>query len=192
MLDLPDGTVLYSDFSSQLYVYHPDGSPLAAGEPTITSITPNANGSYHLTGTLLNGISEGAAYGDDWQMNSNYPIVRLTDAAGNVHYARTFNWSSTGVMTGNTLVTTEFRLPSGLPAGTYLLVVVANGNSSVPVSFYTPDTLQITLVNNQVVISWPVIRHQCQPGNRHRSRRQQLGDGHRYRQHRGRQFRRDE
>lgn len=155
MLDLPDGTVLYSQFSSQLYVYQPDGSPLAAGKPFITTITPNADGSYHLTGALLNGISEGAAYGDDWQMNSNYPIVRLTDAAGNVHYARTFNWSSTSVMTGTTPETTEFRLPAGLVAGTYSLVVVANGNSSLPVSFYTPDALQITKVNNQAVISWP-------------------------------------
>jgi hypothetical protein len=155
MLDLPDGTVLYSEFNSQLYVYHPDGSPLAAGQPTITSITPNADGSYHLVGTLLNGISEGAAYGDDWQMNSNYPIVRLTDAAGNVRYARTYNWSSTSVMTGNTPETTEFRLPAGLAAGTYSLVVVANGNSSVPVTFYTPDALQIIQLNNQAVISWP-------------------------------------
>jgi hypothetical protein len=156
MLDLPDGTVLYaSQASSRLYVYQPDGSPLAAGQPTITSITPNIDGSYHLTGTLLNGISEGAAYGDDWQMNSNYPIVRLTDAAGNVHYARTFNWSSTSIMTGNTPETTEFRLPSVLAGGTYSLVVVANGNSSDPVSFYTPDALQIMQLNNQAVISWP-------------------------------------
>ena len=156
MLDLPDGTVLYAtQSSSQLYIYQPDGSPLAAGQPTITSIAPNADGSYHLTGTLLNGISEGAAYGDDWQMNSNYPIVRLTDAAGNVRYARTYNWSSTSVMTGNTPETTEFRLPPGLAAGTYSLVVVANGNSSVPVSFYTPDALQIMRLNNQAVISWP-------------------------------------
>jgi hypothetical protein len=155
MLDLPDGTVLYSEFGSLLYVYHPDGSPLAAGKPTITTITPNVDGSYLLTGTLLNGISEGAAYGDDWQMNSNYPIVRLTDAAGNVYYARTFNWGSTSVMTGTTPETTEFRLPTGLVAGTYSLVVVANGNSSAPVSFYTPDALQIMQWNNHAVLSWP-------------------------------------
>jgi hypothetical protein len=38
MLDLPDGTVLYSDnsdISPQLYVYHPDGSPLTAGKPVL-------------------------------------------------------------------------------------------------------------------------------------------------------------
>jgi hypothetical protein len=136
MLDLPDGTVLMSRFSRQLYVYQPDGSPLAAGKPTITSITQNTNQSYHLTGTLLNGISEGACYGDDIQMDSNYPLVRLRDAAGNVYYARTFNWSTSSVMTGNRPVTTEFSVPTNVPAGVYSLVAVANGISSDPVTFF--------------------------------------------------------
>jgi hypothetical protein len=135
MLDLPDGTVLFAHFNSQLYTYSPDGSPIAAGKPTISSITQNSNSTFHLTGTGLNGISEGAAYGDDLQMDSNYPLVRLTDGAGNVRYARTFNWSSTGVMTGSTNVSTDFVLPNGLAAGTYSLVVVANGNASDAVSF---------------------------------------------------------
>jgi hypothetical protein len=134
MLDLPDGSVLYSHFSGDLYVYQPGGSPLAAGKPAISSIVRNTDGSYHLAGTGLNGISEGAAYGDDAQMDSNRPLVRLTDAAGHVYYARTYNWSSTGVMTGNKPVTTEFALPAGLPAGAYSLVAVANGISSDPVS----------------------------------------------------------
>jgi hypothetical protein len=88
-----------------------------------------------LTGTLLNGISEGAAYGDDAQMNSNYPLLRLTDGSGNVYYARTYNWSSTGVMTGTNVETTEFTLPANLPQGTYSLVVVANGIGSDPELF---------------------------------------------------------
>jgi hypothetical protein len=139
MLDLPDGTVLYSHYGSDLYVYAPDGSPLAAGKPTITSITANGNGSYHLTGTGLNGISEGAAYGDDAQMNSNYPLVRVTDGSGNVYYLPTFNWSSTGVRTGNNPVSTEFFAFTGLAAGaSYSLVAVANGIASDPVTFYGP------------------------------------------------------
>ncbi len=60
MLDLPDGTVLLSTSDSQLYVYQPDGSPLASGKPTINGITTNLDGSYHLAGLLLNGITEGA------------------------------------------------------------------------------------------------------------------------------------
>ncbi len=88
-------------------MYQPDPSlpPLTAGKPRITSISANPNGSYLLTGTGLNGISAGAAYGDDAQMDSNYPIIRMTnDSSGDVYYGTTTNWSSTGVMTGNTPV----------------------------------------------------------------------------------------
>jgi hypothetical protein len=78
-------------------------------------------------------------------MNSNYPLVRMTNSAGNVYYARTFNWSSTAVATGSQILSTEFIVPQYLPAGTYSLVAVANGNSSAPVSFtFAPDTLQIS------------------------------------------------
>jgi autotransporter-associated beta strand protein len=137
MLDLPDGSVLLSESSRQLYVYFPDGAPLAAGKPTITSLTQNNDGSYHLIGTLLNGISEGAAYGDDAQMRSSYPLVRLTNSSGGVIYGRTFNWSSTSIMTGNRQLSTEFTLPGNLIPGNYYLVVSANGNASDPITFAT-------------------------------------------------------
>jgi hypothetical protein len=144
MLDLPDGTILFVSDGSQLYVYQPDGSPIAAGQPAISALTTNVDGSYHLTGTLFNGISEGAAYGDDAQMSSDYPIVRLTGSAGQVYYARTYNWSSTGIMTGTNIVSTEFTLPPNLPVGIYSLVVTANGNASNPIQFvYSPDALLV-------------------------------------------------
>lgn len=145
MLDLPDGTVLFvgDQNTTSLYIYTPDGSPLAAGQPVISTLTQNADGTFHLTGTGFNGITEGAAYGDDEQMDSNYPLIRLTNSAsGNVYYARTFNWSSTSVMTSNRVITTEFSLPQNLPAGTYSLFVVANGNPSAPVTFtYSPPSV---------------------------------------------------
>ena len=137
-LDLPDGSVLYSGQDSKLFVYRPTGSPLPAARPNISSITQNPDGSFHLTGTLLNGLWDGAAYGDDFQMNSNYPLVRLTDGVGNVHYARTYNWSSTGVHTGDQVLSTEFSLPPGLPAGPVSLVAVANGIASTAVPFAVP------------------------------------------------------
>ncbi|MGH7973858.1 MAG: hypothetical protein ACREIC_34505, partial [Limisphaerales bacterium] len=134
---IEQGNLGYSGFGSQLYVYNPGAAPLAAGKPTITSITQNANGSYHLVGTGLNGISEGASYGDDAQMNGNYPLVRLTDNAGHVYYGRTYNWSSTGVATGTRPVSTEFTVPV-TGGGSYSLVVVANGIASDPITFYGP------------------------------------------------------
>ena len=148
MLDLPDGTVLHSNFASQLFIYQPAGTPLAAGKPAITSITQNADASFHVVGTRLNGISEGAAYGDDGQMNSNYPLIRMTDSGGNIYYARSYNWSSTSVMTGTSSVSTEFTLPPGLPTGMYSVVAVANGISSdsvpltvAPIAIGLPTTI---------------------------------------------------
>ena len=135
MLDLPDGTVLYvSQYTQQYYVYTPDGTPLVAGKPTINSIHQLNCDTFKITGTLFNGISEGAAYGDDWQMATNYPVIRLTNGT-KVWYARTFNWSSTNVQTGTALDSTLFTLPTGLPYGTYSLVVTANGIASDPISF---------------------------------------------------------
>ncbi len=137
-LDLPDGSVFYCGANGKSYIYTPDGTQLTAGKPVITSVTKNADGSYHLIGTGLNGLSEGAKYGDDKQMSTNYPIVHLTDnTTGNVYYARTYNWTSTGVMTGSTVIATEFTLPAGLPPDPYSLVVSANGLASAPVSFST-------------------------------------------------------
>ena len=134
-LPLPDGTILFSHvvgnaLGGGVFIYTPDNPPLAAGKPKITRIEPRTDGSYHLIGTGFNGISEGAGYGDDAQMDSAYPLVRLTDPLGLVYYARTYNWSSTSVMTGNKLVSVDFVLPSPLPPNSYALQVVANGNAS--------------------------------------------------------------
>ncbi|HEY4764137.1 MAG TPA: hypothetical protein VIH75_10710 [Candidatus Sulfotelmatobacter sp.] len=39
---------------------------------------------FRLTGLQLGGQSSGATYGDDDQMDSNYPIIRMVDSHGNV------------------------------------------------------------------------------------------------------------
>ena len=137
-LDLPDGTTLISSSSSTVYDYSDGGPALTAPTPTITSIAHNANGSYLLTGTQLNGNSEGAYYGDDQQMNSNYPMVRLTGATGTVYFADSYDWSSDGVDTGATPVSTDFTLPLGLPAGTYTVNVMVNGFVSANATLTTP------------------------------------------------------
>jgi len=133
MVDLPDGTVLYAnDGTDQYYTYSSTGSALAAGKPTIAAINPVNCDTFQVTGTLFNGITEGAAYGDDWQMSTNFPIIRITSGT-NVYYARSFNWNRIGaVMTGSLPDTTLFALPAGLAYGTYSMQVIANGNASDP------------------------------------------------------------
>jgi hypothetical protein len=142
MLVLPSGQVLYTDGNeSTVWLYNPDSSPNPAWAPTITSIKPNGGNSYTLTGTQLNGLTEGAAYGDDAQMATNYPIIKLTDSLGNVTFAKTTNWSSKWVATGNTPVTTDFTLPAGTAPGNYTLNVIADGVSSANFNFTTHHLL---------------------------------------------------
>ena len=136
MLVLPSGQLLLSDGTKLPWVYTPRGSPQPSWRPTIRRVTSNGNGTFTLVGTGINGLSEGAAFGDDAQMASNYPLVRLTRTQTcAVSYARTFNWSSTGVATGKKTETTDFSLPRLLSPGVYRLAVKANGISSVPIRF---------------------------------------------------------
>ncbi len=146
MVDLPDGTVLFANQgSNRYYIYTPGSGPLAAGKPTVSTVTRVNCDTFQFTGTLFNGITEGAAYGDDWQMESNYPIVRLTNG-GNTYYATTYNWNRIGaVMTGSLPDTAIFVLPAGLPVGSYSVTVVANGNPSDPFPINTSLTITPSL-----------------------------------------------
>ena len=155
LLDLPDGNVLFSHFGPQLHVYTPAGASLATGKPAIANITPNADGSFHLVGTGLTGISDGASYGDDYQMNTNYPLVRLTTAAGSVRYARTYDWSTTSVQTGSALLSTEFRVPETLPSGNYSLEVIANGIASDPLGFHWATAFEASCFGDGSSMSCP-------------------------------------
>ncbi len=137
MTALPDGNVLYSTQGlSQYYLYTPGTGPLAAGKPVISSYAQASCTAFNIAGTQFNGISQGASYGDDWQMATNYPVIRLTNGS-NVYYCRTFNWNSTGVQRGLQPDNVQFTLPAGLPDATYSLVVTANGIASDPVSLTT-------------------------------------------------------
>jgi len=136
LLALPNGQVLFNDGSSQMLVYTGGGTPNAAWAPSITSIsstslTPGKTAS--LSGTQLAGLSQGAAYGDDVQDNTNFPLVRITNSTtGVVTYARTSNWTSVSIAPG-AASSTDFTVPATTPAGASTLVVVANGIASAPV-----------------------------------------------------------
>ena len=138
LLVLPTGQVLYTlaDLvSMDAEIYTAKGKAKRAWAPTITSVpaTVTRGQSYTISGTQFNGLSAGATYGDDAQMNSNYPLVRITNnATHHVFYARTHDHSTMGVATGKKKVSTHFDVPSGMEAGASSLVVVANGIPSDP------------------------------------------------------------
>jgi hypothetical protein len=135
LLALPNGQVLFNDGSRQLLAYTAGGTPSPAWAPSITSISTTAlkpGTTASLSGTQLAGLSQGAAYGDDVQDNTNFPLVQITNTkTGVVTYARTSNWTSVSIAPG-AASSTDFTLPKTTPAGPSTLVVIANGIASAP------------------------------------------------------------
>jgi hypothetical protein len=136
MLILPTGQILLTDFSNDIEIYTSTGTYNPAWAPTIQKAPAQlrAGGSYTISGHGFNGMSQGAAYGDDAQAATNYPLVRITNlATGHVFYSRTHDHSSMAVANGG-LVSTHFDVPANQETGPSQLVVVANGIPSQPVT----------------------------------------------------------
>ncbi len=136
-LVLPNGQILLTDFYS-VAVYTPEGGYNPEWAPRIESAPTRVHpgGSYRISGALFNGMSQGAAYGDDAQGATNFPIVRITNkATGHVFYSRTHDHSSMAV--GNHgPVSTRFDVPATQEPGPSELVVVANGIPSAPLAIF--------------------------------------------------------
>ena len=156
MLVLPTGQVMLTGQSGEIDLYTPAAGTSENAIPTITSspklvtaddpdpLIPDdgihadllpvetlyAGRSYKLKGVQLNGLSQGAYYGDDVQTFSNYPIVRFTNQATNhVTYARSHDRSSTSIAV-NLTSTTFFDVPATAEPGVSKMEVVANGIAS--------------------------------------------------------------
>ena len=131
MLVLPTGQILFTDGTTTVQAYTASGTYQSAWQPTVTSVasTLSAGSSNNsISGMQFNGLSQGAAYGDDAQMASNYPLVRITNtASGHVVYCKTHNHSTMGVATGSATVSTQFDIPATIATGASTLAVVANG-----------------------------------------------------------------
>jgi hypothetical protein len=148
MLVLPTGQIFYTD-GNIAEIYTSSGTYQAAWQPVIsaapaTIVVGGANN--FISGTQFNGLSQGATYGDDVQMSTNYPLVRITNnSTGHVFYARTHSHSTMGVATGSAPVSTQFDVPANIELGPSTLVVVANGIPSSPVNMsvtaHNPATL---------------------------------------------------
>jgi hypothetical protein len=138
MLMLPNGQILFTDFSDDIELYTPKGgyqpewAPFVLGYPFLVQ----PGGSYQIYGFRFNGMSQGAAYGDDVQAATNYPLVRITNLqTGHVFYSRTHDHSSMAVAS-NDIVSTHFDVPAGQEKGLSTLEVVANGIPSYPTFIY--------------------------------------------------------
>ena len=87
-----------------------------------------------ISGKKFNGFSQGATYGDDAQMSSNYPIVRITNNnTGDVCFGRSYNFSKMGVWTTGKM-DAVFDIPASCETGASALQVVVNGVASAGVA----------------------------------------------------------
>jgi hypothetical protein len=139
-LVLPTGQILYTladGVNNDAEIYTAKGTFKSSWAPAITTAPSSVTRgkTYMISGKQFNGLTHGAAYGDDAQMNSSYPLVRITNnATKHVFYARTHGHSTMGVATGAKIVSTNFDVPRTAETGASKLVVVANGIPSMPVA----------------------------------------------------------
>ena len=135
LMVLPTGQVIVAGSTVQLYnstgTYNPSWAPTIKTVPS----TVTHGMTYQITGTQFNGLSQAAAFGDEFQTATNYPLVRITNTStGHVFYAKTHDHSTMGVATGSKIVSTNFDVPTGIETGASTLVVVANGIPSAAVN----------------------------------------------------------
>jgi hypothetical protein len=131
---LPTGQVMWAAADGatiDVELYTPTGTYKAAWQPTISSVAATLTAgstSNPISGTQFNGLTAGTAYGDDAQMATSFPLVRIkNNSTGHVFYCKTHNHSTMGIATGSTVVSTQFDIPSATETGASTLVVVANG-----------------------------------------------------------------
>jgi hypothetical protein len=138
MLVLATGQILLTDFSNDIEIFTPEppsGKGAQNGPVVVSAPSRLSRGkTYQISGRGFNGVSQAAAYGDDAQAATNYPLVRITNLkTGHVFYSRTHDHSSMAVASTE-LVSTRFDLPLGQECGRSKLEVVANGIGSCPLS----------------------------------------------------------
>jgi len=133
LIVLPTGQVLVG--GSQLY--NPTGHGLQIWAPTISNVpTSLTRGqTYRVIGRQFNGQSQAAAFGDEFETATNYPLVQIVNnSTHHVFYAKTHNHSTMAVQTRAVPTYTNFDVASGMETGASTLYVVANGIVSNGVS----------------------------------------------------------
>ncbi|HZU41969.1 MAG TPA: hypothetical protein VE994_04800 [Terriglobales bacterium] len=136
LLVLPSGQIMLTDYSTDVELFNPSGTYNSSWAPQITvypATVTHGTLSYKLQGYRFAGMSQGGAYGDDYQPYTNYALVRITNTStGHVFYCRTHDPSSYALQSA-ALQTTHFDVPKTIELGPSTLVVVTNGIPSTPV-----------------------------------------------------------
>ena len=157
---LPSGQVLDVSQCGNLQIYTPlAGASQASWAPVVTSAPSNLapGAGYVVSGSQLNGLTEGTYYGDDVQAATNFPLVQITNnSTGHIFYARTSNHSSMSIAP-NAAGSTNFAVPANIETGASSLVVVANGipSQAVAVNISNSAVLTVSVTGSGTVTSNP-------------------------------------
>ena len=130
-LILPNGQILVTNYGTP-EIYTPVGTTVSAWMPVIGSApsTVDRGHLYRVSGKQLSGRSAGAYYGDDFQSDTNFPVVRIVNnATGHVFYANTSAFSTFSIKP-NVSSSFKFKVPFATETGASTLYVVANGIAS--------------------------------------------------------------
>jgi hypothetical protein len=148
-LVLPTGEILHTGQNADIELYTPApgfpdiAQPVIVGAPELVSGGPVADTApiaslyrdrvYTIDVQRMNGISQGAYYGDDVQTSTNFPIVRVTNTeTGHVVYCRTHDHSNRSIAPDEH-GQTRFDVPDTMETGLSELAVIANGIASPPI-----------------------------------------------------------
>ena len=108
VMPLPSGQALVIGGVTRVYQGNGNANPAWAPAITLAPATVTRGSTYGISGTQFNGLSQAAAVGDEFNAATNYPLVRITNAAtAHVFYARTHGHSTMGGM--------DERIESTLP-----------------------------------------------------------------------------
>jgi hypothetical protein len=134
LMILPTGQALWGSDVGDVQIYTPKKCTPADGSvPKIKKVSASlsvGSSNNKISGAGFNGVTFGGYYGDDAQMSTNFPLVRITNGStGHVCYARTHDHSRMGI-SGTAKGSTKFDIPAGCETGASSLEVVVNGVAS--------------------------------------------------------------
>jgi hypothetical protein len=130
LLMLPNGQVLWSSDVGDVQIYAPQGNPVKKSIPKVKKVAASLSvGSTNntISGRMFHGLTYGGYYGDDVQMATNFPLVRITNnSSHHICYTRSHAFSKMGIDDG-TATTAQFDIPASCETGASTLEVVVNG-----------------------------------------------------------------
>jgi len=131
---LPTGQALWASDVGDVQIYTPKKcNPPKSSKPKIKHVSASltvGSTNNNISGKGFQGVTFGGYYGDDAQMSSNYPLVRIiNNGTSHVCYARTHDHSRMGISNGGTS-STSFDVPASCETGASTLEVVVNGVAS--------------------------------------------------------------